>query len=78
MFLFAALPFEFDAAELSSAAIRENVLLVPGADFHVSGGRNTFRLNFSNSKPEVIREGIARLCRVAETLLAKKETLAIR
>ena len=39
---------------------------VPGDDFHLTGGENTFRLNFSNATPDKIREGVRRLA----TLLA--------
>ena len=61
MFLLATLPPEIDAANVAAAAVRQKVLIVPGADFHVTGGKNTFRLNFSNTHPHTIPTGIARL-----------------
>jgi DNA-binding transcriptional MocR family regulator len=64
MFLLATLPPDADATDLASKGVRENVLIVPGADFHVAGGRNTFRLNFSNTQPETIRAGIEKIAQV--------------
>jgi 2-aminoadipate transaminase len=77
MFLFATLPPEFDAASLAAAAVREKVLIVPGADFHVRGGRNTFRLNFSNTRPELIREGIGRLARAIGSAFSRPRHAAL-
>jgi 2-aminoadipate transaminase len=70
MFLLATLPPEIDAAVVAAAAVGEKVLIVPGADFHLRGGRNTFRLNFSNAQPETIRTGIAKLAQVVASMLA--------
>ncbi len=62
MFLFVTLPKELSATELFDKAISKKVAYVPGSAFHsVGGGENTLRLNFSYSRPEVIRTGIARL-----------------
>jgi 2-aminoadipate transaminase len=62
MFLWVTLPPDVDASRILEAAIREKVAFVPGAPFHPgSGGANTLRLNFSNTAPEMIQEGIARL-----------------
>ncbi len=62
MFLWGILPEYMDAAELLKKAIDKKVAFVPGAAFHPNGGgKNTMRINFSYSKPEVIREGITRL-----------------
>jgi DNA-binding transcriptional MocR family regulator len=33
----------------------------------MGGGENTMRLNFSNAKPELIKEGIKRLAKVVKT-----------
>jgi 2-aminoadipate transaminase len=64
MFLWVELPESIDAADLLQRAMEQQVALVPGAGFHVNGtGHNTMRLNFSNSTPEQIREGIGRLAR---------------
>ncbi|GAB4416374.1 MAG: PLP-dependent aminotransferase family protein [Anaerolineales bacterium] len=62
MFLWGILPEGMDAAEVLKVAVEKKVAFVPGFAFHPnSGGENTMRLNFSFSKPEVIREGITRL-----------------
>src|SRR5688572_19844748 len=69
MFLLMTLPESLDGATLGRAAVKENVLVVPGADFHVVGGENTLRLNFSNAKPESIQLGVARLALVLRKIL---------
>ena len=69
MFLLMTLPESLDGSTLARAALKENVLVVPGADFHVVGGENTVRLNFSNAKPESIQVGIERLAGVLHRLL---------
>jgi 2-aminoadipate transaminase len=62
MFLWVELPESIDAADLLPRAMERQVAFVPGRGFHVDGtGHNTMRLNFSNSTPEQIREGIGRL-----------------
>ena len=62
MFLWATLPEGLDAGEILQTAVQRKVAFVPGGPFHPNGGgENTIRLNFSNAKPEMIREGIARL-----------------
>jgi 2-aminoadipate transaminase len=62
MFLWGVMPEGIDAAEVLKVAIERKVAFVPGASFHATGGgKNTMRLNFSYSKPEIIREGITRL-----------------
>jgi 2-aminoadipate transaminase len=69
MFLLLTLPESIHGSTLAHTALKENVLVVPGADFHLVGGENTVRLNFSNSKPELIQLGIARLATVLRELL---------
>ncbi|MEO7600120.1 MAG: PLP-dependent aminotransferase family protein [Opitutus sp.] len=68
MFMWVTGPAELDGLALLERAIKRQVAFVPGRDFFpADGGRNFIRLNFSNSKPERIREGIRRLaelCRV--------------
>jgi 2-aminoadipate transaminase len=62
MFLWGMLPKEMDAAEVLKRAIEKKVAFVPGFAFHANGsGKNTMRLNFSYSSPDVIREGSTRL-----------------
>jgi len=62
MFLWVTGPAELDALELLGRAVQQKVAFVPGRDFFpADGGRNHLRLNFSNSTPERIREGVRRL-----------------
>ena len=66
MFLWVTGPAELDALRLLERALKQNVAFVPGRDFFpAEGGRNHFRLNFSNSTPERIREGVRRLGQLA-------------
>ena len=72
MFLWVELPPPIDAAELLRAAVEQRVAFVPGRPFHVDGsGANTMRLNFSNSTPEQIREGIGRIARTLRHLQSR-------
>lgn len=65
LFLWVILPEAFDADLLLAEALEEQVAFVPGSAFHpLGGGKNTMRLNFSNSTDAMIEEGIARLGRV--------------
>ena len=62
MFLMVTLPKGLSAAEILQQSIPHKVAFVPGEDFHLNGnGQNTFRLNFSNARPDLIDEGIKRL-----------------
>jgi len=64
LFLWVSLPKNVSAPELFKRAIEEKVAFVPGKPFDPEGTLdNTFRLNFSNASPEMIREGIKRLGR---------------
>lgn len=70
MFLWVTLPEEISAMELFEKAIRENVAFVPGEAFYLNGkGKNTFRLNFSNSDENQIKTGVKRLAGVIKTIL---------
>ena len=62
MFLWVTGPQSLDAFELLQRAIEQKVAFVPGRDFFpADGGQNYMRLNYSNSTPERIREGVRRL-----------------
>ena len=62
MFLWGILPEWMDAADVLKIAIERKVAFVPGASFHPNGGgKNTMRINFSYSNPDMIREGMTRL-----------------
>jgi 2-aminoadipate transaminase len=58
--------------EIAAAALKNNVLVIPGDDFHVRGGENTVRLNFSNCSPELIRMGVERLGKIIRELSEKR------
>jgi len=74
MFLWGVLPENIDAAEVLKVAVERKVAFVPGASFHPNGGgKNTMRLNFSFSTPEVIREGITRLGVTLKEALVSEE-----
>jgi 2-aminoadipate transaminase len=75
LFLWVTLPQAVDTLALMPKAIENKVIYVPGSAFFPDGsGHNTFRLNFSNAKPEQIELGIRRLGEVLEAELEKKGT----
>ncbi|MDY0001295.1 MAG: PLP-dependent aminotransferase family protein [Polyangia bacterium] len=62
LFVLVHLPEGMDADALSREALAHNVAFVSGAQFHHDGsGKNTFRLSFSQSSPEVMEEAVARI-----------------
>ena len=62
MFLWVTLPQQLKTDLLLKEAVAEKVAYVPGeAFFAQGGGHNCLRLNFSNSLPSQIEEGIERL-----------------
>ena len=62
LFLWVILPETLDATQLLTEAIAEKVAFVPGTSFFADGsGHNTFRLNFSNTTPVHLQEGMRRL-----------------
>ncbi|HKZ69730.1 MAG TPA: PLP-dependent aminotransferase family protein [Anaerolineales bacterium] len=64
LFLWARLPEGINTHTLLKAALRQNVAFVPGDAFFAVPNRDSqryMRLNFSNAKPDMIREGIRRL-----------------
>jgi 2-aminoadipate transaminase len=72
MFLWGILPEWMDAAEVFKIAIERKVAFVPGASFHPNGGgKNTMRINFSYSNPDMIREGMTRLGILLKELVAE-------
>jgi 2-aminoadipate transaminase len=65
LFLWVELPQGISATDLLPVAVEQKVAYVPGKPFYPHGDKdNTLRLNFSNAKPDQIREGIKRLGRV--------------
>ena len=62
LFLMVTMPEHLNARDVLKEALAQNVAFVPCDDFFIGdAGHNTFRLNFSNSRPERIVEGIQRL-----------------
>ena len=62
MFVWCRLPKGMSASKLFKKAIEAKVAYVTGNVFHANGGGdNTLRLNFTNSTPKQIEEGIKRL-----------------
>lgn len=74
LFLWVELPERVRAEELFEEALRERVAFVPGAPFFAADPRHNFmRLNFSNSTPEKIEEGIRRLGQVLTRMSQYRE-----
>ncbi len=71
LFLWVTLPQSLDSHEILEAAVAQNVAFVPGNSFYASPGKidHHMRLNFSNARPELIREGIKRLALAVESQL---------
>jgi 2-aminoadipate transaminase len=75
LFLWVTLPEGMDSEKLFDSALKENVAFVPGESFYAPNGHPPaphMRLNFSNAKPEQIREGIRRL-----SIAVKKQMQAL-
>ncbi len=69
LFIWVELPERVNALELLQKAIEHKVAFVPGTHFYTGGGHlNTLRLNFSNSTPDQIRQGMD----VLRTLIRKE------
>jgi len=69
MFLWVTCPESVDTNDLMLKAVDQHVLFVPGRDFFPdASGHRFMRLNFSNSKPDQIDEGISRLAHVFEAV----------
>ncbi len=71
LFLMVTLPPHLDATDILQRAIKRDVAFVPGEGFYIGDGmgKNTFRLNFSNAREEMIVEGITRLGEVLKAAL---------
>jgi 2-aminoadipate transaminase len=72
MFLWAELPENLTALDLFNAAVKENVIFVPGDPFYIGKKKTrTMRLNFSCVDEETIRAGIEKLGSVIKKLLTQ-------
>jgi 2-aminoadipate transaminase len=70
MFIWVTLPEKIDTKEMFMDAIKAKVAYVHGASFCPDGGgRNTMRLNFSNTDDNRIEEGIKRLAKIIKERL---------
>ena len=70
MFLWCVVPEGLSTMKLLEACVQQKVAFVPGNSFYpCGGGENTMRLNFSNARPEMIREGIGRLAMVIRSMM---------
>ena len=59
LFVFVELPEAISATDLFAKAVGRGVAYVPGTYFYPEGGHhNTLRLNFSNSTPQQIEQGM--------------------
>ena len=67
LFIWVTLPDGVDATAFLKACMAEKLMIVPGATFNcdVSESSMSFRLNYSTPSDQQIREGVARLGRVA-------------
>lgn len=69
MFVWVTFLTGLSSMKVFSEALKEQLAVLPGIPFYVDGrGTDTLRLNFSNSSPERITEGIKRLGRVIRAL----------
>lgn len=73
MFIWVTLEEDVSALELFHKAMEANVAFVPGDPFYTGKTNvNTLRLNYTNSTPEVIEEGIQRLAAIFEKYNVKQ------
>ena len=71
LFIWVTLAGGLRSVDLVQAALDEGVAFVPGEPFYAAGGgESSLRLNFSNSTPEQIREGMRRLSRAVGALVS--------
>jgi 2-aminoadipate transaminase len=78
LFLWVTLPPGTSCENLLRAALRENVAFVPGDSFYPAEPCGChMRLNFSNSRPEQIREGVCRLGAVVKEQLRAQALVGV-
>ena len=71
LFLWVELPEFLNSEELFEECLAERVAFVPGTSFFTGERKHNFmRLNFSNSRPEKIEEGIVRIASVLKRKLS--------
>ncbi|SOC39623.1 aminotransferase-like domain-containing protein [Ureibacillus acetophenoni] len=73
MFIWVTLEEGVSALELFNKAMEAKVAFVPGDPFYTNKSNvNTLRLNYTNSSPEVIEEGIKRLGKILYEIPSKQ------
>jgi 2-aminoadipate transaminase len=73
-FLWVTLPDGIDAQKLFEVGLAEGVAFIPGSAFSPGGEfRNALRLCFASTTPERTREGVRRLRRAIDTVMAAAE-----
>lgn len=80
LFLWVTLPEGLDMPAIFKSAIEHNVAFVQGDSFFANDpqeGSRHMRLNFSNAKPEQIREGIRRLATAVKYHLAMRTEMPL-
>ncbi|MFP7199607.1 PLP-dependent aminotransferase family protein [Lysinibacillus halotolerans] len=76
MFIWVTLPEGTSSLDLFYKAMEEKVAFVPGDPFYTNKSNvNTFRLNYTNTSPEIIEEGIKRLGNILYSLSSEKQTV---
>jgi 2-aminoadipate transaminase len=79
MFLWLRLPEGQSAFELFEYASKLKVAFVPGEAFYLDGsGKNTLRLNFSNSDETRIETGVQRLAQALKSYLVERESKFVK
>ncbi|WP_223068628.1 PLP-dependent aminotransferase family protein [Paenibacillus caui] len=74
MFIWVRLPETVDTGQLLPFAIKEKVTFVPGEHFYEGRPhKNTMRLNFTHTEPQLIGEAVDRLCRAYRAFSEQKE-----
>lgn len=78
LFIWAELPEYIDTSDMLKEAIVKNVAFISGNEFFADGsGRNTMRLNFSNSSEDRIDKGISVLADIINRKITNhKESIA--
>ena len=71
LFIWVTLPDGVDASAFLKACMAEKLMIVPGATFNcdVTEGSMSFRLNYSTPSDQQIKEGVARLGKVARAFV---------
>ena len=73
MFIWVTLEEGLSALDLFHKAMEEKVAFVPGDPFYTNKSNvNTLRLNYTNSSPEIIEDGIKRLGKILYEVTAKE------